>query len=135
MHLGDRTLKVIAVVILCASVGLIGWGVGKGVAEEEPVGQYQAAAPDLVLDTATGKLINSTGQVLEQAIDPSGTTLGKYSAAGYATAVTRNVGLSVINQPIAYTETVKGYAIVDTQSGRVVKHRIYYQQTLKADDF
>jgi len=133
---GERTVKLIAaVVVLCVTVALLSWGVGSG-AEEEQVAsnQYQAVAPDLVLDTATGKLANSRGQVLEQAIDPSGTAAGRYSAAGYVTAVTRAVGLSVINQPVVYPELVKGYVIVDAQTGQVVKQRNYYRQALQPTD-
>jgi hypothetical protein len=125
-----------AALILCVSVALVGWGVGRGVAEEEAakVGLYQAAAPDLVLDTATGKLVDSRGQVLEQAVDQAGTQAGRYSAAGYVAAVTRSVGLDVINQPIANSQLVKGYVIVDTQTGQVVKQRVYYRQALQPTD-
>jgi len=138
VHRGERTAKVIAaVVVLCATIAVLGWGVGKGVAEEEKtdLGKYQAVAPDLVLDTTTGRLSNSDGQVLEQSIDPSGTKIGRYSAAGYTTAVTRSVGLSVINQPVAYSETIKGYIVIDTQTGQVLKQRVYYRQPLQSNDF
>jgi hypothetical protein len=136
---GERTIKMLAAaLILCTSVALVGWGVGKGVAEEEQatatVGLYQAAAPDLVLDTATGKLVDSQGQVLEQPVDQAGTEAGRYSAAGYVSAVTRSVGLDVINQPIARSELVKGYIIVDTQTGQVVRQRVYYRQPLQPTD-
>lgn len=98
------------------------------------VGLYQAAAPDLVLDTATGKLVDSKGQVLEQPVDQAGTEAGRYSAAGYVSAVTRSVGLGVINQPIARSELVKGYIIVDTQTGQVVRQQVYYRQPLQPSD-
>jgi hypothetical protein len=92
------------------------------------------AVPDLVLDTATGRLVNSKGQVLEQAVDPSGTEVGRYSVDGYVTAVTWSVGLDVINQPVASTSLVKGYVLGDTQTGRVLKERIYYSQPLQRGD-
>ncbi|MFB3879948.1 MAG: hypothetical protein ACE149_01730 [Armatimonadota bacterium] len=136
MQRGERTVKLIAaVVVLCGTMGLLAWGVGSGAEEEAaPSNQYQAVAPDLVLDTATGKLTNSQGRVMEQAIDPSATVAGRYSAAGYVTAVTRTVGLNVINQPVVYPELVKGYVIVDAQTGQVVTQRIYYRQALQASD-
>jgi len=126
-----------AVVALCAAVGFLAWGVTRGAAqeqEEEPVGRYQVAVPDLVLDTATGRLVNGRGQVLEQAIDPSGEEVGRYSVDGYVTAVTRSVGLDVMNQPVAMSGLVKGYVVADTQTGRVLKQRIYYSQPLQRGD-
>ena len=125
----------VAIVVICAAVGLFGWGLGRGEAEEEALlGRYQVAVPDLVLDTATGRLANSQGQVLEQAINASGTEVGRYSVDGYVTAVTRAVGLDVMNQPVAMTSLVKGYAIADTQTGHVVKQRIYYSRPLQQSD-
>jgi len=124
-----------AVVALCAAVGFLAWGVSRGAEqEEEPVGRYQVAVPDLVLDTTTGRLVDGRGQVLEQAIDPSGEVVGRYSVDGYVTAVTRSVGLDVINQPVAMSSLVKGYVVADTQTGRVVKQRIYYSQPLQRGD-
>ena len=124
-----------AVVALCAAVGLLAWGVSRGAEqEEEPVGRYQVAVPDLVLDTTTGRLVDGRGQVLEQAIDPSGKEIGRYSVDGYVTAVTRSVGLDVIGQPVAVSSLVKGYVVADTQTGRVLKQRIYYSQPLQRGD-
>ena len=126
-----------AVVALCAAVGFLAWGVTRGAAQEqeqEPVGRYQVAVPDLVLDTTTGRLVDGRGQVLEQAIDPSGKEVGRYSVDGYVTAVTRSVGLDVINQPVAMSSLVKGYVVADTQTGRVVKQRVYYSQPLQRGD-
>lgn len=126
-----------AVVALCAVVGFLAWGVTRGAAQEQeqdPVGRYQVAVPDLVLDTTTGRLVDGKGQVLEQAIDPSGEEIGRYSVDGYVTAVTRSVGLDVINQPVAVSSLVKGYVVADTQTGRVLKQRIYYSQPLRRGD-
>jgi hypothetical protein len=126
-----------AVVALCAAVGFLAWGVTRGAAQEqaaEPVGRYQVAVPDLVLDTTTGRLVDGRGQVLEQAIDPSGEVVGRYSVDGYVTAVTRSVGLDVINQPVVVSSLVKGYVVADTQTGRVLKQRIYYSQPLQRGD-
>jgi len=126
-----------AVVALCAVVGFLAWGVTRGAAQEEeqdPVGRYQVAVPDLVLDTTTGRLVDGKGQVLEQAIDPSGKEVGRYSVDGYVTAVTRSVGLDVINQPVAMSSLVKGYVVADTQTGRVLKQRIYSSQPLQRGD-
>ncbi len=124
-----------AVVALCAAVGFLAWGVSRGAAqEEEPVGRYQVAVPDLVLDTATGRLVDGRGQVLEQAVDPSGKEIGRYSVDGYVTAVTRSVGLDVIGQPVAVSSLVKGYVVADTQTGRVLKQRIYSSQPLQQGD-
>jgi len=48
--------------------------------------------------------------------------------------VTRSVGLDVMNTPVARTDLVKGYVIVDTKSGRVVRKRIYESRPLRAND-
>ncbi len=124
----------VAVVILCAAA-FIGWDPARGQApEEEPNGRYQVAVPDLVLDTMTGRLTIRGGRVLEQSIDPSGTEVGRYSVDGYVTAVTRNVGLNVMEVPVAYTDLVKGYVIADTKTGKVLRHSIYYSQPLQSGD-
>ena len=126
-----------AAVALCAAVGFLAWGVTRGAAQEqapEPVGRYQVAVPDLVLDTTTGRLVDGRGQVLEQAIDPSGKEIGRYSVDGYVTAVTRSVGLDVMNQPVAMSTLVKGYVVADTQTGRVLKQQIYHSQPLQRGD-
>lgn len=125
----------VAVAVICAAVAFLAWGGARGAAqEEEPVGRYQMAVPDLVLDTATGRLVDGQGKVLENAIDPNGEEVGRYCVDGYVTAVTRSVGLDVINQPVAVTSLVKGYVLGDTQTGRVIKQRIYYSQPLQRGD-
>ena len=139
MHRGERAWKaILAVAVICAAAAFIGWGVSRGAAQEaeekEPVGRYQVAVPDLILDTATGRLVNGSGQVLEQAIDPSGTDVGHYSVDGYVTAVTRYVGLDVMNQPVAQVDLVKGYVLADTKTGRIIKQRMYYSQPLRKSD-
>ena len=124
-------LRVLAAVALfCLVTGLVGWGVGVvGAAQEEqPVGRYQVAVPDLMLDTATGRLVDSGGSVLEQAIDPAGKEPGRYSVDGYVTVVTRFVGLNVLNVPYAQQEMVKAYVIGDTKTGRVLRQRVYETQ-------
>ncbi len=102
--------------------------------DEQPVGRYQAVAPDLVLDTSTGKLTGAGGQVLEPPMAGGDEEVGRFSAAGYVTAVTRSVGLDVMNVPVARTDLVKGYVIVDTKTGRVVKKRVYESRPLRAGD-
>lgn len=135
MHRGERGLKLIVLVaVVCAFVAVSGWGVSRGMAQQDEVGRYQVAAPNLVLDTATGKLTNSSGQVLEQPIDPAGEELGRYSVDGFVTAVTRSVGLDVINQPTVWPQLVKGYVILDTQTGQVVREKIYYRRALQQSD-
>jgi hypothetical protein len=124
------------VAVLVAMMGLLGWSVSAQESEPvAPTGQFQAVAPDLVLDTCTGKLKTAGGQVLEAGVDPSGTTIGKYSAAGYATAVTRTVSLNMLSQPVAQTDSVKGYIIVNTETGAIVKQRVYYRQPLQGNEF
>jgi hypothetical protein len=136
VHNGERTVRaVIAVTIICAAGALLIWGMGRGVAQDEPIGRYQVAAPDLLLDTMTGRLVDGNGRVLEGPIDPSGEEVGRYAAAGYVTAVTRRIGLDVINQPIAYPELVKGYVLIDTKTGQVLRSKTYYAQPLEAGDF
>jgi hypothetical protein len=124
-----------AVAVLCAAAALIGWGVARGQApESDLVGQYQVAAPDLVLDTTTGRLIGDGGKVLERPIDSSGAELGRYSVDGYVTAVTRTVGLDVLELPVAHTGLIKGYVIADTKTGKIVRQRVYYSRPLQPDD-
>lgn len=146
MRTGERSVRIVGVMfVVLAAVGLFGWSVTRGAAQAEEAapdqaglyqaGLYQAVAPDCVLNTATGKLTTANGQVLEAGIDPGGTKLGKYSAAGYATAVTRAIGLDLINQPFARTDSVKAYLIVDTETGKVVKQRVYYRQPLDSNEF
>jgi len=132
---GERNLGIaVAVMAVCAAIAFLGWGVTGGAAQEEQaVGRYEVAVPDLVLDTATGKL-TSKGQVLEQAIDPSGQEIGRYSVDGFITAVTRRVGLNVLEQPVVWPELVKGYVIVDTKTGQIVKQRTYYSRALQEGD-
>lgn len=125
----------VAAVLLGGLVLAAVWGIGSGMAEEEQaVGRYQAGAPDLILDTATGKLARASGQVLEPAIDPSATEVGRYSVAGWVSAVTRSVGLDVIQRPVAATDLVKGYVIVDTKTGHVVKQKTYHSSPLQAGE-
>jgi hypothetical protein len=82
----------------------------------------------------TGKLTTTRGKVLEPPIDAAGTELGRYSLDAYVTAVTRNVGLSVIQQPVAYTDLVKAYVIADTRTGRIARQKTYYSQPLQPSD-
>ncbi len=139
----------IALVFAGAVVALVGWGVTRGSAQgmasdagglgstgaaEQAVGRYQAVAPDLVLDTTTGKLADGNGQVLEPPIDAGSTDVGRFSAAGYVTAVTRGVGLDMMQVPTARTDLVKGYVIVDTKTGRVAKSRVYESRPLQPGD-
>lgn len=124
-----------AVVLVCAVVIGVGWGVARGAGQEEPVvGRYQVAAPDLVLDTATGKLSDGTGRVLEPPLDASGSEVGRYTVDGYVTAVTRWVGLDVTQTPTQRVDLVKGYVLGDTKTGRVLKQRVYYSQPMKPGD-
>lgn len=133
---GERRFGMaVAVAVTCAAVGFLVWDVTRGAAQDEaPVGRYQMAVPDLVLDTSTGRLVNGQGQVLEQAIDPSGAEIGRYCVDGYVTAVTRSVGLDIIQQPTMQVDLVKGYVLGDTQTGRVIKQRTYYSQPLQRGD-
>jgi hypothetical protein len=92
------------------------------------------AVPDLTLDTATGKLSDSKGTVLEPALDPAGKLVGHYCVDGYVTSVTRSVGQNVLNMPFAKVDLVKGYVLGDTTTGRVLKQKIYYSQPIGSDD-
>lgn len=130
----NRALRICLPLSLLALVaGVFIWQATTA-ADEPPVGRYQAVAPDLILDTATGRLASASGQVLEPPISPGSEEVGRYSAAGYVTAVTRRVGLDVINVPVAYTDLVKGYLIVDTRSGAVVRSRVYESRPLQPGD-
>jgi hypothetical protein len=133
---GEKAIGLAAAALLvCAVAVVFGRGVARGAAQDEQVvGRYQMAVPDLILDTATGKLADSRGQVLEQPIDPSGSEPGRYTVDGYVTAVTRWVGLDVIQSPIQRVELVKGYVLGDTKTGRIIKQRIYYSRAIQEGD-
>ncbi len=105
-----------------------GVGVVGAAQEDQPVGRYQVAVPDLMLDTATGRLVDGGGTVLEQAIDPAGKESGRYSVDGYVTVITRLVGLNVLGVPYSQQEMVKAYVIGDSKTGRVLRQRIYETQ-------
>lgn len=132
MPKGRRDTRLLVAIGAVCLATVTGWGVIRAAdPTEESVGRYQAAAPDLILDTATGRLTNAAGQLLEQPIDPSSAEVGRYSAAGFVTAVTRSVGLDVLNRPTAEVELVKGYVIADTKTGRVLRQRIYHSRPLE----
>jgi predicted anti-sigma-YlaC factor YlaD len=118
-----------AVALVCLVTALVGWGVSVvGAQEDEPVGRYQVAVPDLMLDTATGRLVDGKGSVVEQAIDPSNKESGRYTVDGYVTVITRVVGLNIVGVPFVQQEMVKGYVIGDSKTGRVLRQRIYETQ-------
>jgi len=156
---GDRAIRLGIAIFLVGVVAVVtGWTIVRGEAQdtvapvtppltvltpdgtaraagtEQPVGRYQFAAPDLILDTATGKLTTQSGQLLEGAIEPGGKDLGHYSVAGYMTSVTRSSGLDALNQPTIAVDLVKGYVIGDTKSGRIAKQRVYYSQPMQPGD-
>jgi len=133
---GERSVGLaVAALLACAALVAVGWSKARGAAEEEqPLGRYQAAAPDLILDTATGKLVTSKGQVLEPPIDAAGKEVGRYTGAGYVTAVTRSVGLDVISRPTMSVDVVKGYVVADAKTGRVLRQRVYYSQAMRPGD-
>jgi len=123
----------LAILLFGLTAVIMGKAAG-GAAEEEVIGRYQAAAPDLVLDTATGRLVSAKGGALEAPVDPTGKEVGRYSVAGYVTAVTRSVGLDVISRPVASVDLVKGYVVLDTKTGRVLRQRVYYSQPIQQGD-
>ena len=129
-------MKLLAMLVLsCLILAVVGWSVGAGDAEApQEVGRYQAAAPDLVLDTMTGRLTDSKGIVLEPVIDASEKQIGRYSGSGYVAVITRFVGLNIVNQPYAQQELVKGYSIVDTKTGQVVKQKVYASQPIVGNE-
>jgi predicted anti-sigma-YlaC factor YlaD len=121
-----------AVALVCLATALVGWGVSVvGAQEDQPVGRYQVAVPDLMLDTATGRLVDGRGSILEQAIDPSNKESGRYTVDGYVTVITRVVGLNIVGVPFVRQEMVKGYVIGDTKTGRVLRQRIYETQPVE----
>lgn len=126
-------LRVLAAVgLFCLVTALVGWGVSVvGAQEDEQAGRYQVAVPDLMLDTATGRLVTSGGAVLEQAIDPSNKEPGRYTVDGYVTVITRLVGLNVLGVPFVRQELVKGYVIGDSKTGRVLRQRIYATEPIE----
>ncbi len=132
--MGDKKAIGLALaVLLMGAVAIsVGLTMARGAAgEEQPVGRFQMAVPDLILDTATGKLVTAGGQTLQPPVDPSGKDVGRYSVDGYVTAVTRYVGLDVLNQPTMGVDVVKGYVLGDTKTGRILKQAIYYSQPIQ----
>ncbi len=132
--------KVVGLVVVILLVGIvaaaIGWSGGRIEAQDEQViGRFQFAAPDLILDTATGKLTTGGGALLEAPIDAAGKDIGRYSAAGYVTAVPRSVTLDALAMPALSADMVKGYVIGDTKTGRILKQRMYYSQPIGPGDF
>jgi hypothetical protein len=129
---GERRVGLIVAIFLLGIIAVgLGWSVVRGEAEDEQVvGKYQFAPPNLILDTATGKLTAKGGDTLESPIDAGGKDVGRYNVAGYVTAVTRTVGLDMLNQPAFTQDLVKGYVIGDTKTGPIVKERVYYSAPL-----
>ena len=109
--------------------------VGRGAAEEPPLGRYAAVAPSLVLDTATGKLTDSKGPVVNPAVDASGTKPGRYHAAGYVTTVVRRSWVDFMGKAQTETQVVKGFILVDTTTGNVLKSAVYSRTPLAPTDF
>ena len=89
--------------------------------EQPPVGRYTAVAPDLVLDTATGRLTDVKGTVVSAAVDASGSQVGRYHAAGYVTTVVRRIWVDILSRGQADIQVVKGFTLVDTTTGNAVK--------------
>ena len=130
-----RTLRMVITVLVCATVAAVAWGIASSVAQEEAaVGRYQMAVPDLVLDTATGRLVDGKGKVLEQPVDASGSEVGRYCVDGYVSAVTRQVIMNIVEQPIVRVDLVKGYVLGDTKSGTIIKQQVYYSHPIRPGD-
>lgn len=92
-------------------------------------GRFMAAAPDLTFDTATGEAKNSLGIIVQPAVEPGGTTVGKYSAAGYIVSVTTATSISALGRSDVFSRLVKGISVVDTTTGRlVVNQRVYFNE-------
>lgn len=137
MRKREKAVGLVVSILLVGIVAVaIGWSGGRTEAQDEQViGRFQFAAPDLILDTATGRLTTGGGAILEPPIDASGKDVGRYSAAGYVTAVPRTVGLDVLGQPTMSADIVKGYVVGDTKTGRILKQRVYYTQPIGPGDF
>jgi len=148
---GERNLRLVFIVALVTvALAVAGWGLLRGSArayaadagaasaapaaqQGEPVGRYQVAVPDLVLDTSTGRLV-AGGQVLEPPIDPSGKEVGRYTVDGFVTSVTRSAGLNVMNVPTVAVDLVRGYVIADTRTGRILRQRTDYSGPMQPGD-
>jgi len=103
--------------------------------KNDSVGRYLAVAPDLVLDTASGEVKDGAGQVILSAIEPNGSLVGKYHAAGFVTALTTGVATSGLGRQDVFNHLVKGISLTDTTTGRLVVSRlIYYNQPLTPED-
>jgi len=103
-------------------------------AGEPQVGRYQVAAPDLVCDTATGRVVDGRGQQISPAIQPAGQEVGRYQAAGYLVVVTRAATTDAIGRSLVNNELIKAYAVLDTTTGRIVRQGRYYSAPLTPQD-
>jgi hypothetical protein len=70
----ERTIGLVLAVLLIGLAAIfLSRSVARGAAEgEQPVGRFQMAVPDLILDTATGKLVTAGGETLEPAVEAGG---------------------------------------------------------------
>jgi len=136
--MGDKGFRLaVTVLLICGAVAATGLVVSRVSAQEEPsVGRYQFAAPDLVLDTATGRLTGQGSRVLRPPVDPAGTEVGRYSVDGYIATTMRQADLRTTQRPFLYQRAglVQGYVLGDTQTGLIIEHRVYYSRPLQPGD-
>ena len=135
-----KRTRLLAIPLILAIVLVVSWAnlsVGQTTEDEVEavVDLYRVAAPDLVINTATGAVKNSAGETIVPALMPAGETPGRFDAAGYATTLTKSVVTTALGQQAISKTLVKSVSVIDTTTGAfMVKDRIYYSQPLTAGD-
>jgi hypothetical protein len=124
--------------VILALLGLVllaGLFLGERAFSQEPtatgnLGRYAAAAPDLIVNTATGEVKDSGGHVIVAAIEPQGAIAGKYSATGYVSTAATALGFnSILNR------LIKGVTVIQTDTGQgLINKKIYYDQDYRPGD-
>jgi len=109
-----------------------------GAQEEPQVGKFQAAAPDLITDTTTGRVVDSKGKVIQEAATAEPQEIGRYQAAGYVKvtprvkAAPKGADWEVVSRTYTEFEAEKGLMLIDTTTGNVLANRVYSTETVKA---
>ena len=125
-----RILLVIAIVSIMP-IFLVIQSASQTTETDPETGVFLAAAPNLVINTATGEVKDANGALVVPAFDRSGDATGKYHAAGYVTTVTDEVSTYALAGQQVSNRLVKAVSVIDTTTGKfLVKDKIYYNKPL-----
>jgi hypothetical protein len=121
-------VAVAAVFVLCLAA-LLSLGAENGT----PVGKFQAAAPDLIADTTTGRVVDSTGRVVQEAASSAPKEIGRYQAAGFVKVTPKQAGWDVYGRTFIESQVEKGLILIDTTTGSVIAQRVYSSEAVKSE--